>query len=112
MCAVFIAETLHLKNEVGQSPFPSRYIIYQSINQSINQSICGVEIYFASISKTVSRFFLFFSRFFLFFVFANPEFTVTKICDDNMSVHMVGHFQVAIGVLVDGTAIHCSRLFT
>ena len=42
----------------------------------------GVEICFASISKTVSHFFLFSPWFFLFFVFTPTEFTVTELCDD------------------------------
>ena len=62
----------------------------------------GVEIYFACISKIVSRFFLFLSCFFLFF-------PVFRIYTNRIYGHrdMIGNFPVAIsiGVLVDGSAI-------
>ena len=47
----------------------------------------------ASISKTVSRFFLGF--FLLFFVFTPTEFTITELCDDN-----AGHFRLGANILL------------
>ena len=73
------AETLHLKSEVGRSPFPSPDI-------SINMTYRSVEICFASImqaSVKPCRVLSFFPPVFLFFVFTPTEFTVTELCDDN-----------------------------
>ena len=54
--AKVIAETVHLKSEVGHSPFPSRYIyIYIYIYISINMTYRGVEICFASIMQASAK---------------------------------------------------------
>ena len=70
ICCISIAETLHLKSEVGRSPFPSRdiYINQYDIPRRSNL-FCK---HHANISKTVSRFFLFFFCFFpVFRVYSN-----------------------------------------
>ena len=74
---VIFAETLHLKCEVGRSPFPSGDIY------SINMTYRGVEICFARSCKHQQN------RFALFFVFIPTEFTVPELCDDN-AVYRIG----------------------
>ena len=81
-----LAENLHLKSEVGRSPFPSRYIIYINHNITHSGEICLV-------SKNRFK-----NGLLLFFVLKNRIYGHRN---------MIGTFPVAISIgdLVDGTAI-------